>query len=142
MVRQYRILEPFYGGPGGADAVDAVAFTDGVSYRPRHVEPPEFERVCGALGKAAHVISRTFTQDGHPVDSLVSRLIARYSLSLVPPRAVVLLDVVGFSLRTPLEQVAMLNSISFSVNSAHRQLLSSDVDINFASTTTGDRLEP
>src|SRR5690606_38137236 len=62
----------------------------------------------------------------------------RYSVSLVPRRAVVLLDAVGFSLRTPLEQVAMLNSISYSVNSAYRQLLSKDVDINFARTTTGD----
>jgi len=138
VVRHYRILEPFNGGPGGADAVDAVAFIDGVLSGPRHVEPPEFERVCSALGKAAHVINRRFTQDGHQVDALVSRLIARYSVSLVPRRAVVLLDVVGFSLLTPLEQVAMLNSISFSVNSAYRQLLSSDVDINFARTTTGD----
>src|SRR6185503_13088008 len=47
-------------------------------------------------------------------------------------------DAVGFSLREPLEQVAMLNSLSYSINSAHSQLLSEHVHINFARTTTGD----
>jgi len=51
---------------------------------------------------------------------------------------VLLLDAVDFSLHTPLEQVAMLNSLSYSVNSAYRQLISTDVQINFARTTTGD----
>lgn len=69
---------------------------------------------------------------------LVNSLVTRYGVSLVRERAVLLLDAVGFSLRSPLEQVAMLNSLSYSVNSAYRQLLSGDVQINFARTTTGD----
>jgi hypothetical protein len=45
---------------------------------------------------------------------------------------------VGFSLCAPLEQVAMLNSLSYSVNSACRQLVSGDVRSNFARSSTGD----
>jgi hypothetical protein len=59
-------------------------------------------------------------------------------VSLVRERAVVLLDAVGFSLRAPLDQLAMLNSLNYSVNSACRQLQSRDIRIDFARTTTGD----
>lgn len=137
-VRHYAILEPFQADSAEAGAADAAAFIDGVFSGQRRVALPEFERICDRLGKTAHVIRKVFADTEHPADALVTQLVSRYSVSLVPRRAVVLLDVVGFSLRTPLEQVAMLNSISYSVNSAYRQLLSSDVDINFARTTTGD----
>ena len=62
----------------------------------------------------------------------------RYGVTLVRERAVLLLDAVGFSLHTPLEQVAMLNSLSYSINSALQPARSEDVQINFARTTTGD----
>lgn len=137
-VRHYAILEPFDTDPTTPGVADTVAFIDGIFAGQRHVTNAEFERIRGVLGKTAHVIRKVFPLSAQPVDALVNRLIARYSVSLVPRRAVVLLDAVGFSLRTPLEQVAMLNSISYSVNSAYRQLLSKDVDINFARTTTGD----
>jgi len=51
---------------------------------------------------------------------------------------VLLLDIVDFSLRSPLEQVAMLNSLSYSVNSACRQLVSEGIQIDFARFSTGD----
>jgi class 3 adenylate cyclase len=68
----------------------------------------------------------------------VNGLVRRYGVTLVRERAVLLLDAVGFSLHPPLEQVAMLNSLSYSVNSAYRQLISEDVQINFARSSTGD----
>ena len=137
-VRHYAILEPFTTDPGAEGAAEAAAFIDGVFAGQRHVTMAEFERIQGVLGRTVRVIRKVFPQSEPPGDALMTRLIARYSVSLVPRRAVVLLDVVGFSLHTPLEQVAMLNSVSYSVNSAYRQLLSKDVDINFARTTTGD----
>jgi hypothetical protein len=69
---------------------------------------------------------------------MIEGIVSRYSVSLVRERAVLLLDAVAFSLRTPLEQVAMLNSLSYSINSAHSQLMAEHVHINFARTTTGD----
>ncbi len=69
---------------------------------------------------------------------MVSDIVRCYGVSLVRDRAVVLLDAVGFSLQSPLDQMAMLNSLSYSVNSAYGQLLSKDIKIDFARTTTGD----
>ena len=54
----------------------------------------------------------------------------RYSVSLGRGRAVVLLDAVEFTLRSPLDQMAMLNSLAYSVNSAYGQLLQKDIKIN------------
>jgi hypothetical protein len=61
-----------------------------------------------------------------------------YGVTLVRDRAVILLDAVQFSLQPPLDQMSMLNSLAYSVNSAHAQLLSKNIRIEFARTTTGD----
>jgi hypothetical protein len=65
-------------------------------------------------------------------------VIKRYGLSYVESRAVILLDIVDFSLYTPFEQASQLNSLSYSLNSAYNKLLAQGVEINFARTTTGD----
>lgn len=68
----------------------------------------------------------------------MAAIVARYGIRLVEDRAVILLDAVGFSLLTPLQQVVQLNSLSCSVNSAYATLLGREININFARTTTGD----
>ena len=68
----------------------------------------------------------------------VEQVIKRYGLSYVESRAVILLDIVDFSLYTPFEQASQLNSLSYSLNSAYNKLLAQGVEINFARTTTGD----
>jgi hypothetical protein len=68
----------------------------------------------------------------------IDDVIKRYSLTYVDDRAVALFDIVGFSLYSPLEQVAQLNSLSYSVNAAHAKMLDKKIDISFARTTTGD----
>ena len=68
----------------------------------------------------------------------VEQLIRRYGLSYVESRAVLLLDIVEFSLFTPFEQASQLNSLSYSLNSAYNKLLAQGIEINFARTTTGD----
>jgi len=98
----------------------------------------KFAALLRTLGEAAQLVAVPVGGAEPPETRLVEAIVARYSVSLVRERAVVLLDAVGFSLRSPLEQVAMLNSMSYSVNSAHSQLLSEHVHINFARTTTGD----
>ncbi len=80
----------------------------------------------------------SFRPGGDVDTELISDLVRRYGVSLVRGRAVVLLDAVEFSRHSPLEQMAMLNSLAYSVNSAYRQLLSKDIQVNFARTTTGD----
>ena len=65
-------------------------------------------------------------------------LIKRYSISYVDNRAVLLFDIVDFSLYSPFEQTSQLNSLSYSMNSAHNKLLKKNIKIDFARTTTGD----
>ena len=69
---------------------------------------------------------------------LVDALLRRYSVSRFENRAVVLLDIVGFTRHSPIEQVTLLNSLSFSVNSAYDKLLSRNVRVRFARSPTGD----
>jgi hypothetical protein len=73
-----------------------------------------------------------------PVLEAVEQVIKRYGLSYVESRAVLLFDIVDFSLHTPFEQASQLNSLSYSLNSAYNKLLAQDIEINFARTTTGD----
>ncbi len=68
----------------------------------------------------------------------VEQLIRRYGLGYVDNRAVLLFDIVEFSLHTPFEQASQLNSLSYSLNSAYNKLLAQGIEINFARTTTGD----
>jgi hypothetical protein len=68
----------------------------------------------------------------------VEQVIKRYGLSYVQSRAVLLFDIVDFSLYTPFEQASQLNSLSYSLNSAYNKLLAQGIEINFARTTTGD----
>jgi hypothetical protein len=69
---------------------------------------------------------------------IVDNLISRYSISFEEGRAVILFDIVEFSLFTPFEQITQLNSLAYSINSAHRRALQKNIDVDFAHTTTGD----
>lgn len=130
-VRHYRTMEPFAG-----EEAAGHAFINGLLEQPKFHEPGDFAALLEKVGKAGRVL-RPGLGGSLPAD-LVSRLVTRYSVSLVHDRAVVLLDIVGFSLHSPMEQLAMLNSLSYSVNSAYRQLVSENVQINFARSSTGD----
>jgi hypothetical protein len=76
---------------------------------------------------------------GHPVETqIIEKMIRRYGINFVASRAVTLFDIVGFSLLTPFEQMTQLNSLSYSLNSAHAKMLEQDVGINFARSSSGD----
>ncbi len=76
---------------------------------------------------------------GHPVETqIIEKMIGRYGVHYVASRAVTLFDIVGFSLLTPFEQMTQLNSLSYSLNSAHAKMLEQDIGINFARSSSGD----
>jgi hypothetical protein len=76
---------------------------------------------------------------GHPVETqIIERMIRRYGINYVASRAVTLFDIVGFGLLTPFEQMTQLNSLAYSLNSAHAKMLDQDVNINFARSSSGD----
>ena len=65
-------------------------------------------------------------------------LIGRYSFRYVESSAVILIDIVGFSLYEALEQATQLNSLIHSVNAAQSKMAGKDFRFNFARSTTGD----
>ena len=76
---------------------------------------------------------------GHKVETqIIEKMIRRYGINYVASRAVTLFDIVGFGLLTPFEQMTQLNSLSYSLNSAHAKMLEQDVGINFARSSSGD----
>lgn len=82
-------------------------------------------------------LNNALSDESLPIQQ-VEQLIKRYGISYVDSRAVMLMDITGFSLRTPFEQASQLNSLSYSMNSAYTKLLAHGIEINFARTTTGD----
>ncbi len=69
---------------------------------------------------------------------IIEKLVTRYGVRYVQNRAVALFDIVGFSLLSPFEQMSQLNSLSYSLNSAHNKMLDREVDVRFARSSTGD----
>lgn len=69
---------------------------------------------------------------------IIEKMIRKYGINYVPSRAVTLFDIVGFGLLTPFEQMTQLNSLSYSLNSAHSKMLEQDVNLDFARSSSGD----
>ena len=137
-VRHYAIAESALPAPGGSAMPDAARFINEVLAGPKYLDPEKFEGVCRAFDCRPEALRVDLHIDSQRVAAVVSDIVRCYGVSLVRDRAVVLLDAVGFSLQSPLVQMAMLNSLSYSVNSAYGQLLSKNIKIDFARTTTGD----
>jgi class 3 adenylate cyclase len=75
----------------------------------------------------------------NPIETqIVDDLVRRYGVSYASGRAVALFDIVGFSLLSPFEQMTQLNSLSYSLNSAHSKMLEGGMPIDFARSSTGD----
>jgi hypothetical protein len=129
-VRHYAIAESAHAG--------SAPFINEVLAGPKRLAAEEFGRVCGTFGATAKVLRVGLDLEDPAVAAAVSEMVRRYGVSLVRNRAVMLIDAVQFSLRAPLDQMAMLNSLAYSVNSAHAQLEAKQIKIDFARTTTGD----
>lgn len=113
-------------------------FIDTVIGGPKLVEFAELGRIADTLGFPTQYIDLPFSPGVDVGLRMIDALVRRYSLSYVEDRAVALFDIVNFSLFSPLEQVTQLNSLAYSVNSAHSKMLQREIDINFARSTTGD----
>ncbi len=69
---------------------------------------------------------------------IIDAMVKRYSITYVKSRAVLLFDIVNFSLAMPFEQASQLSSLSYSLNAAYNKLLKKNIEVNFTRTTTGD----
>jgi hypothetical protein len=137
-VRHHAIPDSIHAAAGDQGPFRDPRFINEVLSGPKYRAEPEFDRFCKAFGQTPHAVDTGFVVEADGLAALVSDMVRCYGVTLVRNRAVVLLDAVGFSLRSPLDQMAMLNSLSYSVNSAYAQLLSKNIQIDFARTTTGD----
>lgn len=68
----------------------------------------------------------------------IDSVIRRYSIVQSEFRGVILFDIVGFSKVAPIEQVAQLNSLEYSINNAAKKMGDAGCDIELARSTVGD----
>ncbi|HEX7063065.1 MAG TPA: hypothetical protein VF200_13925 [Woeseiaceae bacterium] len=125
-------------GPGKSQRLSAGFITELIS-GDRCLTLTQMQKVARLLNVEPRFIPLRQPLTGHPVETqIIEKMIRRYGINYVASRAVTLFDIVGFSLLTPFEQMTQLNSLSYSLNSAHAKMLERDVGINFARSSSGD----
>lgn len=124
--------------PGIAQSVSATFITELIS-GDRQLTLTQMQKVARLLSVEPKYIRLRQALSNHKVETkIIEKMIRRYGINYVASRAVTLFDIVGFSLLTPFEQMTQLNSLSYSLNSAHAKMLELDVGINFARSSSGD----
>ncbi|HNP64625.1 MAG TPA: hypothetical protein PKH39_11885 [Woeseiaceae bacterium] len=105
----------------------------------RQLSITQMQKVARLLNIEPIQIPLRVPLEGSVVETkIIEKMIRKYGINYVPSRAVTLFDIVGFSLLTPFEQMTQLNSLSYSLNSAHAKMLEADVNIDFARSSSGD----
>lgn len=107
----------------------------------RLMGPRTFADTCKALRARAVQMELPFSVGGakgevNPL--LIENLVKRYAVMETASRAVILFDIVSFSKHTPLEQVAQLSSLEYSINSAVKRMNNAGLRTELARSTVGD----
>jgi hypothetical protein len=121
-----------------AGEADPGAFIDALVSGPKQASASHFAAIAAKLGVEPVIRTLPFDPVADLDPELVDTLVRRYSVSLFHNRAVMLLDIVAFSTYTPIEQATLLNSLSYSINSAYDKLARRSVRARFARSPTGD----
>jgi hypothetical protein len=118
---------------------EAANFIMGLLARRRQLTPRQMNNAARLLHVSPATVKLRKTLSGRTAEThIVEKLVTRYGVRYVQNRAVALFDIVGFSLLSPFEQMTQLNSLSYSLNSAHSKLLGRELSVNFARSSTGD----
>lgn len=139
VVPHYAIAE--YTAPQGADLPPRVSptFITELISGDRQLSFTQMQKVARLLEVQPVYIPLRQPLTGNAIETqIIENMIRRYGINYIASRAVTLFDIVGFSLLTPFEQMTQLNSLSYSLNSAHAKMLEQDVGINFARSSSGD----
>ena len=124
--------------PAVSQQVSARFITELISGS-RQLTLTQMQKVARLLDVEPRFLALRQALSDHPVETqIIERMIRRYGINYVASRAVTLFDIVGFGLLTPFEQMTQLNSLSYSLNSAHAKMLELDVNVNFARSSSGD----
>jgi len=68
----------------------------------------------------------------------IERIVALHSVAHETARPVALVDIVGFSLLDPVDQLVQLNSLAYSLTMAERRCRQLGLDVDIGQSTTGD----
>lgn len=139
VVPHYAIAD--YTTPGDNDMPPRVSprFVTELISGDRQLSISQMQKVAKLLGvDPVHIVLRQPLSGSRVETEIIEKMIRRYGINYIASRAVTLFDIVGFSLLTPFEQMTQLNSLSYSLNSAHAKMLEQDVDLNFARSSSGD----
>lgn len=107
----------------------------------RLMGPRTFAETCKLLRARPISMDLPFTigqSKNEVAPLLIENLVKRYTVSATGNRAVILFDIVGFSKHTPLQQVAQLSSLEYSINSATKRLNEAGLRTELARSTVGD----
>jgi len=122
----------------GTQNVSAAFITELISGE-RQLTLTQMQKVARLLNIESKFLRLRQPLSNHAVETqIIEKMIRRYGITYVASRAVTLFDIVGFSLLTPFEQMTQLNSLSYSLNSAHAKMMELEVNINFARSSSGD----
>ena len=139
VVPHYAIAEYTSTGDGEQSPQVSAQFITELISGDRQLSISQMEKVARLLHVEPKFVPLRQALTRHPVETqIIERMIRRYGINYVASRAVTLFDIVGFSLLTPFEQMTQLNSLSYSLNSAHAKMLEQDIGINFARSSSGD----
>jgi hypothetical protein len=139
VVPHYAIAEYTAPHQNGQPAKVSAQFITELISGERQLSLVQMQKVARLLGVEPVFVPLRQPLSGHKVETqIIEKMIRRYGINYVASRAVTLFDIVGFSLLTPFEQMTQLNSLSYSLNSAHAKMLEQDVGINFARSSSGD----
>jgi hypothetical protein len=139
VVPHYAIAEYTSSKHGSTPPRVSPAFITELISGDRRLNFEQMQKVARLLDVKPVYVQLRQPLSGHPVETqIIEKMIRRYGINFVASRAVTLFDIVGFSLLTPFEQMTQLNSLSYSLNSAHAKMLEQDVGINFARSSSGD----
>ncbi|MGB5165980.1 MAG: hypothetical protein WBN61_12035 [Woeseiaceae bacterium] len=139
VVPHYAIAEYTSPRSDGASARVSPRFITELISGDRQLNFTQMQKVAKLLKVEPVYLPLRQPLSGHRVETqIIEKMIRRYGINYVANRAVTLFDIVGFGLLTPFEQMTQLNSLSYSLNSAHAKMLEQNVDINFARSSSGD----
>jgi hypothetical protein len=139
VVPHYAIAEYTSAGQGDLPPRVSPRFITELISGDRQLSIEQMQKVARLLEiEAVNIPLREPLQGSKVETQIIEKMIRKYGINYVPSRAVTLFDIVGFSLLTPFEQMTQLNSLAYSLNSAHAKMLEQDVNIDFARSSSGD----
>lgn len=139
VVPHYAIAEFTSPGPDDQPPRVSARFITELISGERQLSFTQMQKVARLLDVDPVFIPLRQALTGHPGETqIIENMIRRYGINYIASRAVTLFDIVGFGLLTPFEQMTQLNSLAYSLNSAHAKMLDQDVGINFARSSSGD----